>query len=184
MKVYRTFVNKFDKFNPSDAQGYMLPERASELQKGFGESYQIGNVLKPAHYEIDALGIDKKAFVYSCEQPFSEYCKNNGIVKPITIWNGNASYRFLKSKQAEVKFTATDILKQFRNISYYANPDGVTSSVSNGLQQYFMVTFSYFPRKFGGGNGRAERNNNVRPGAGQPNINQTPGTRVIRRGQE
>lgn len=110
------------------------------------------------------------------------YSKNNGIVKPITIWNGNASYRFLKSKQAEVKFTATDILKQFRNISYYANPDGVTSSVSNGLQQYFMVTFSYFPRKFGGGNGRAERNNNVRPGAGQPNINQTPGTRVIRRG--
>ena len=59
MKVYRTFVNKFDKFNPSDAQGYMLPERASELQKGFGESYQIGNVLKPAHYEIDALGIPR-----------------------------------------------------------------------------------------------------------------------------
>lgn len=110
------------------------------------------------------------------------YSKNNGIVKPITIWNGNASYRFLKSKQAEVKFTATDILKQFRNISYFANPDGVTSSVSNGLQQYFMITFSYFPRKFGGGggNGRAERNN-VRPGAGQPN-NQPQGSRVIRRG--
>jgi hypothetical protein len=95
------------------------------------------------------------------------YSKNNGIVKPITIWNGNASYRFLKSKQAEVKFTATDILKQFRNISYFANPDGVTSSVSNGLQQYFMITLSYFPRKFGGGgSGRAERNS-VRP-AGQP----------------
>ncbi len=110
------------------------------------------------------------------------YSKNNGIVKPITIWNGNASYRFLKSKQAEVKFTATDILKQFRNISYYANPDGVTSSVSNGLQQYFMITFSYFPRKFGGGggNGRAERNN-VRPGAGQPN-NLPQGSRTIRRG--
>jgi Carboxypeptidase regulatory-like domain len=110
------------------------------------------------------------------------YSKNNGIVKPITIWNGNASYRFLKSKQAEVKFTATDILKQFRNISYFANPDGVTSSVSNGLQQYFMITFSYFPRKFGGGggNGRAERNN-VRSGAGQPN-NQPQGGRVIRRG--
>lgn len=59
MKVYHNFVNKFDKFNPSDAQGYMLPERASELQKGFGESYQIGNVLKPAHYEIDALGVPR-----------------------------------------------------------------------------------------------------------------------------
>jgi hypothetical protein len=87
------------------------------------------------------------------------YSKNNGIIKPITIWNGNASYRFLKSKQAELKFTATDILKQFRNVSYFANPDGVTSSVSNGLQQYFMFTLSYFPKKFGGGNGRAERSN-------------------------
>jgi len=82
------------------------------------------------------------------------YSKNNGIVKPITIWNSNASYRFLKSKQAELKFTATDILKQFKNISYVANPDGVTSSVSNGLQQYFMISLSYFPRKFGGGKGR------------------------------
>lgn len=81
------------------------------------------------------------------------YSKNNGIVKPITIWNGNAAYRFLKSKQAELKFTATDILKQFKNISYFANPDGVTSTVSNGLQQYFMVTLSYFPRKFGGSGG-------------------------------
>ncbi len=80
------------------------------------------------------------------------YSKNNGILKAITIWNANAGYRFLKSKQAEVKFTATDILKQFRNITYLANPDGVTSSVSNGLQQYFMITLSYFPRKFGGGN--------------------------------
>jgi Carboxypeptidase regulatory-like domain len=102
------------------------------------------------------------------------YSKNNGIVKPITIWNANSSYRFLKSKQAELKFTATDILKQFKNISYVANDFGVTSSVSNGLQQYFMVTLSYFPRKFGGGNGRAERNN-TRAGAGERTINQLPG---------
>lgn len=95
------------------------------------------------------------------------YSKNNGIVKPITIWNANATYRFLKSKQAEMRFTATDILKQYRNISYYANPDGVTSSVSNGLQQYFMVTLSYFPRKFGSGSKRAGRNN-ARPANAQP----------------
>jgi hypothetical protein len=111
------------------------------------------------------------------------YSKNNGIVKPITIWNSNASYRFMKSKQAEVKFTATDILKQFKNISYVANDFGVTSSVSNGLQQYFMFTLSYFPRKFGGGEGNSNRRaggNNARPAvpAGAP----VQGGRVIRRG--
>lgn len=57
--IYRKFVNKFGDFNPADAQGYMLPERASELQKGFGESYQVGNILKPAHYEIDKNGIPR-----------------------------------------------------------------------------------------------------------------------------
>ncbi len=94
------------------------------------------------------------------------YSKNNGVVKPITLWNANATYRFLKSKQAEVKVTATDILKQFKNVSYFSNLDGFTSSVSNGLQQYFMVTLSYFPRKFGKGNARAARNN-VNPVKGQ-----------------
>ncbi|MGB3005579.1 MAG: carboxypeptidase-like regulatory domain-containing protein [Chitinophagaceae bacterium] len=81
------------------------------------------------------------------------YSKNNGLIKPITIWNSNATFRFLKSKQAELKFSATDILKQFKNISYNANADGVSSTVTNGLQQYFMVTVSYFPRKFGGKSG-------------------------------
>jgi hypothetical protein len=108
------------------------------------------------------------------------YSKNNGIIKPVTIWNANATYRFLKSKQAELRFTATDILKQFRNISYYANPDGVTSSVSNGLQQYFMVTFSYFPRKFGLGGGTGNRKagaDGIRSGTGP-----VQGVRQSRRG--
>jgi hypothetical protein len=82
------------------------------------------------------------------------YSKNNGIIKPVSIWNANATYRFLKSRQAELKFTATDILKQFSNVSYSANPDGVTSTVNNGLQQYFMIGLSYFPRKFGSGDGQ------------------------------
>lgn len=114
------------------------------------------------------------------------YSKNNGVIKPITIWNASSSYRFLKSKQAEVRLTATDILKQFRNISYYANPDGITSSVSNGLQQYFMLTVSYFPRKFGGGDGTGKKRaggNNARPAmpAGTP-VPQVQGGRSIRKG--
>ncbi len=114
------------------------------------------------------------------------YSKNNGIVKPITIWNASASYRFLKSKQAEVRFTATDILKQFRNISYYANPDGVTSTVSNGLQQYFMISLSYFPRKFGGGGGTkrnraAQGSTEAAPAAGQRTGGSNGGNRGGRR---
>src|SRR5690606_2799548 len=38
-------------YKPTDGQGFMLPERAEELEKGFGRAYQIGHVFKGAHYE-------------------------------------------------------------------------------------------------------------------------------------
>ncbi|MGF7232349.1 outer membrane beta-barrel protein [Arachidicoccus sp.] len=78
-----------------------------------------------------------------------DYTKNSNLGKPIYLWNAFASYRFLKSEQAELKFSAMDILKQFKNISNTAGAYGTTTSITNGLQQYFMLTLSYFPRKFG-----------------------------------
>ena len=48
-----------------------------------------------------------------------------------------------------MKLTGMDLLKQYQNVSNHANQFGTTTSITNGLQQYFLVTFSYFPRKFG-----------------------------------
>ena len=74
--------------------------------------------------------------------------ENSGLEKPILLWNAFASYRFL-NQQGELKLTGMDLLKQYQNVSNYVNQFGTTTSISNGLQQYFLVTFSYFPRKFG-----------------------------------
>ena len=52
-------------------------------------------------------------------------------------------------QQGELKFSAMDLLKQYENISNNANPYGTTTRITNGLQQYFLLTFSYYPRKFG-----------------------------------
>jgi hypothetical protein len=35
----------------TDAQGFILPERREELERGFGESFKVGRVNKGAHYE-------------------------------------------------------------------------------------------------------------------------------------
>ena len=48
-----------DGFNPTDAQGFMLPKRRDEIKQAVGLSYGLGNVLKPAHYEVDAMGIPR-----------------------------------------------------------------------------------------------------------------------------
>lgn len=41
-----------DQFERSDGQGFMTPTRFAELEKGFGRSWGLGNVMKPVHYEI------------------------------------------------------------------------------------------------------------------------------------
>jgi len=78
-----------------------------------------------------------------------DYTKNNNLKKSIVLWNTFASCRFLKNQQAEVKISAMDMLKQFQNISNYADNYGTTTTIANGLQQFYMLTLSYYPRKFG-----------------------------------
>ncbi len=73
---------------------------------------------------------------------------NSNLAEPTVLWNSFASYRFMK-QQAELKFSAMDILKQYQNISNNAGAYGTITRISNGLQQFFLLTFSYYPRKFG-----------------------------------
>ncbi|MGE9311793.1 outer membrane beta-barrel protein [Niabella sp. CJ426] len=82
------------------------------------------------------------------------YVTNNTTNQSSTLWNAFATYRFLKTKQAEVKLSAMDILKKNQNIATTSSLTNVSTTVSNGLQQFFMVTLSYYPRKFGGGGRR------------------------------
>jgi Carboxypeptidase regulatory-like domain len=77
-----------------------------------------------------------------------DHVDNSNISKPIILWNTFMTYRFMK-QQAELKFSAMDLLKQYQNITNSANAYGTTTRITNGLQQYFLLTFSYYPRKFG-----------------------------------
>ncbi|MEO8854610.1 MAG: outer membrane beta-barrel protein, partial [Ginsengibacter sp.] len=66
-----------------------------------------------------------------------------------TIWNASTQYRFLKGNNAEIKLSALDLLHQNTSIINYGSNNYLARGTVNVLQQYFMVTFSYFPRKFG-----------------------------------
>ena len=98
------------------------------------------------------------------------YVNNKSAQKSSMLWNAFLVYRFLKSKSAELKFSAMDILRQNQNISVYNPRDNVLgTTVTTGLQQFYMVTFSYYPRRFGsasvrGGRDRGGRDSGDRPG--------------------
>jgi hypothetical protein len=66
-----------------------------------------------------------------------------------TIWNADLGYRFLKGAEAEIKLSALDILHQNRSIYNSVYNNTITTSTANVLQQYFMLTLAYYPRKFG-----------------------------------
>jgi outer membrane beta-barrel protein len=66
-----------------------------------------------------------------------------------TIWNTNLTYRFLKGNQAELKFSALDLLRQNKGITNTVYGNVQNFGYTNVLQQYFMCTLAYYPRKFG-----------------------------------
>jgi hypothetical protein len=73
---------------------------------------------------------------------------NSNLDKATLLWNTFATYRMMK-QQGELKFSAMDLLKQYQNITNGSYSYGTSTRITNGLQQYFLLTFSYFPRKFG-----------------------------------
>ena len=98
------------------------------------------------------------------------YVKNNTTNQSSALWNAFISYRFFKAKQLEAKLSAMDILRQNQNINIGSSNNTVTTTVTNGLQQFYMLTISYFPRKFGGATGGRRTGGNgagSRPAAGR-----------------
>lgn len=66
-----------------------------------------------------------------------------------TIWNASLTYRFLRGNTGEVKFSALDLLKQNKSIINNTDRNVQTFGFNNVLKQYFMLSLSYYPRKFG-----------------------------------
>ncbi|RXK83872.1 peptidase associated domain and porin domain-containing protein [Filimonas effusa] len=90
-----------------------------------------------------------KHFAWNTNLTYNKSNSNNSDALYFTIWNASLSYRFLKGNNAEIKLAALDILRQNKGIVNTASANSQTLTTSNVLQQYYMITLSYYPRKFG-----------------------------------
>ncbi|MET4081693.1 hypothetical protein ABIB40_001642 [Pedobacter sp. UYP30] len=90
-----------------------------------------------------------KKLSLSSNVSFNQNKPSVGETINFAIWNANATYRFNKGNNAEIKFSALDLLHQNKGVYNYAGINSFSTSTSNVLQQYFMFTLSYYPRKFG-----------------------------------
>jgi hypothetical protein len=77
-----------------------------------------------------------------------DYTYNNSLPanfkKASLLWNTGASVLCLKSKKAEISFTAFDMLKQFNNLTRTIGSNYIEDTQSNNVQRYLMAGFKYF----------------------------------------
>lgn len=133
-----------DKFNTTIAQSITMNKNN---QAG---ALNISPTIKNYTTSIDASYYLTKKWVLSSNLNYqSNRAQTNG--SNAALWNATTTYRLMKDK-AEIKFTAFDILRQNKNITNFLNQNSVGTTVTNGLRQYFMLSFSFYPRKFGGNN--------------------------------
>ncbi|MEO5563545.1 MAG: outer membrane beta-barrel protein [Chitinophagaceae bacterium] len=72
-----------------------------------------------------------------------------GFNQSFWLWNAGIGKKFLKKKQAELKLSVFDLLKQNQSISRTVSGGIIEDSRSTVLQQYFMLTFTYSLKNFG-----------------------------------
>lgn len=82
----------------------------------------------------------------------SFYKNTSSGLSPVSfsIWNFSAAYRPLKTNNLEMKLSAFDILRKSSSVRHYGSANELSVTTSNVLRNFYMLTISWFPRKFGG----------------------------------
>ena len=74
----------------------------------------------------------------------------DGFNQNYLLWNASVGKKFLKDNRGELKLTVFDLLKQNQSIVRTVTESYIEDSQTQVLQQYFLMTFSYRLRNFGG----------------------------------
>lgn len=73
---------------------------------------------------------------------------NSGITT--TIWNASIGYKVLRRKNAELALKGFDLLNNAQNVNRVVNINSISDVTSNTLNRYFLLSFTYNLRQFGG----------------------------------
>ncbi|SDD62979.1 outer membrane beta-barrel protein [Niabella drilacis] len=116
-------------------------------QNNSGNENQFRNTVSNSTLST-AIRCGKKLTISTDANYTSTTATGSGNINFI-MWNASATCRAMKGNNLEVKLSALDIFRQNKGVSTIANNNTMSRQISNVLQQYFMLTLSYFPRKFG-----------------------------------
>ncbi|AKQ45358.1 hypothetical protein TH63_06445 [Rufibacter radiotolerans] len=66
------------------------------------------------------------------------------------LWNGSIGYKFMKDRQAEIRLSGFDLLGQNTSVNRTVTDSYIEDVQTTVLQRYFMLSFNYNLRMFGG----------------------------------
>lgn len=83
------------------------------------------------------------------------YIYNSGVLNgpsaKTMLWNASLGTKIFKRKNGRIELKGFDIFNQAQNVNRRATEIAITDVISNTLTRYFMLSFRYDLRHFGGG---------------------------------
>ena len=88
--------------------------------------------------------------------------QSSGFNQSVPLWNAGIAKLFLKKKEAELRFSVFDILNQNKSITRNVEQNYVEDVRAEVLNRYFLLSFTYYLRKFKGQQQQGRMNNQRR----------------------
>lgn len=111
-------------------------------------SNSIGLNSKMYYTRIGGTALFFNQLLFSSNITYRNNSAQSQAAIKYSIWNASVAYRFLKNNQGEIKFSALDLLKQNKGVINTSERNTQTFGYNNVMQQYFLLSIAYYPRKF------------------------------------
>ncbi|SKB72145.1 CarboxypepD_reg-like domain-containing protein [Sphingobacterium nematocida] len=141
LNTYYTVLNKYQLGWINSWTRYERKDKSNTTGNNDYRSYSWNTGLSMAYAVTKRWSLNSNATV---RYNTSTYNSDHAI-----IWNANTTYRVLKDNSLEFKVAAYDLLRQNKGLYYTNGLTEFTTGYRNILTQYYMLSISYFPRKFG-----------------------------------
>jgi len=135
---------------------YTHTDRCQIGWKAGYDCYNSRNLTAPAHTFLSrehSTGISI-SYATTKKMKIGSNAEGRSIVSDrfedrLVIWNANIALRFAKGNNFEAKLAVYDLLNQNKGIYVHNSPAESTNGYQNNLNRFFLLSVSYFPRKFG-----------------------------------
>ncbi|TCZ71765.1 outer membrane beta-barrel family protein [Flaviaesturariibacter aridisoli] len=140
-------------YNYKDKLDFGLTGALAYNKVSYESNPALNNDYFTQTYSFDFSYTFKKNFIVATD--FDYYVNSGraaGYNQSIPMWNASVAKQFLKSKQAEIRFSVNDILNQNQSITRNTGANYVEDVQTNVLRRFFMLSLTYNLNKMAGKN--------------------------------